>query len=219
MKAIVPAATPVLVELVDGQPTTTSLDVAAHFGKRHDSVLRAIRQLDCSPDFALHNFAECSRPGANNKPEPFFRMTRDGFTFLCMGFTGKEAAKWKEAYISAFNKMETALRAGGLPNIHYPVETLMQVGGHQPRRQPWEAPGTAYVEQWMLFEYGSPLTGLLTDLHRAGYEVGGCLMELEALRHYLTKSRDFISDLRSRSDDLLNEGVRLKDRSRPTSTR
>ncbi len=109
MKAIAPIATPVLVELADGQPTTTSLDIAAHFGKRHDSVLRAIRQLDCSPDFALHNFAECSRPGANNKPEPFFRMTRDGFTFLCMGFTGKEAAKWKEAYINAFNEMERAL--------------------------------------------------------------------------------------------------------------
>ncbi|MGI9701007.1 Rha family transcriptional regulator [Pseudomonas aeruginosa] len=36
-------------------------------------------------------------------------MTRDGFTFLCMGFTGEEAARWKEAYINAFNKMEQAL--------------------------------------------------------------------------------------------------------------
>ncbi|WXF31053.1 Rha family transcriptional regulator (plasmid) [Pseudomonas aeruginosa] len=36
-------------------------------------------------------------------------MTRDGFTFLCIGFTGKEAARWKEAYINAFNKMEQAL--------------------------------------------------------------------------------------------------------------
>ncbi|MBL7583265.1 Rha family transcriptional regulator, partial [Pseudomonas aeruginosa] len=43
------------------------------------------------------------------KPEPYFRMTRDGFTFLCMGFTGKEAARWKEAYINAFNKMEQAI--------------------------------------------------------------------------------------------------------------
>ncbi|MFU7547971.1 Rha family transcriptional regulator, partial [Pseudomonas paraeruginosa] len=55
------------------------------------------------------NFAPCTRPGSNNKPEPYFRMTRDGFTFLCMGFTGKEAARWKEAYINAFNKMEQAL--------------------------------------------------------------------------------------------------------------
>ena len=36
-------------------------------------------------------------------------MTRDGFTFLAMGFTGSEAAKWKEAYINAFNAMESKL--------------------------------------------------------------------------------------------------------------
>jgi Rha family phage regulatory protein len=93
----------------DGRPTTTSLVVAEVFGKRHDDVLKRIRSLDCSPEFTLRNFAECSRRGSNNKPEPFFRMTRDGFTFLCMGFTGKEAARWKEAYIAAFNRMEAEL--------------------------------------------------------------------------------------------------------------
>ena len=36
-------------------------------------------------------------------------MTRDGFTLLCMGFTGKEAMHWKIAYINAFNKMEQVL--------------------------------------------------------------------------------------------------------------
>lgn len=33
-------------------------------------------------------------------------MTRDGFSILAMGFTGAEAMRWKEAYISAFNQME-----------------------------------------------------------------------------------------------------------------
>ena len=99
----------VSVEFVDGKTTTTSLDVATHFGKRHDDVLKRIRSLECSQDFTLRNFAECSRVGANNKPEPYYRVTRDGFTFLCMGFTGKEAARWKESYINAFNKMEQVL--------------------------------------------------------------------------------------------------------------
>lgn len=108
MKAIAPVA-PVAVELIDGHPTTTSLDVAEHFGKRHDDVLKRLRNLDCSPEFTLRNFAERSRPGSNKKPEPYYRMTRDGFTFLCMGFTGKEAAKWKEAYINAFNQLEQAI--------------------------------------------------------------------------------------------------------------
>ncbi|MQU62984.1 transcriptional regulator [Pseudomonas sp. FSL R10-1350] len=112
MKAIAPVTTPVLVELVDGQPTTTSLDVAAHFGKRHDTVLRAVRTLDSSPEFNARNFAEVEYQDAKGERRPQFRMTRDGFTFLCMGFTGKEAAKWKEAYISAFNQMETVLKEG-----------------------------------------------------------------------------------------------------------
>lgn len=100
------AVSPVSVELIGGQPTTTSLDVAAHFGKLHKDVLKRIANLDCSPEFTRRNFAPCTRPGSNNKPEPYYRMTRDGFTFLCMGFTGKEAAKWKEAYINAFNQLE-----------------------------------------------------------------------------------------------------------------
>lgn len=116
MKAIAPVSSQVLVELVDGHPTTTSLDVAAHFGKRHDTVLRAVRQLECSPEFRLHNFAEASQevvqPNGGVAKYPVVRMTRDGFTFLCMGFTGKEAAKWKEAYINAFNQMETVLKDG-----------------------------------------------------------------------------------------------------------
>ncbi|MBX8588655.1 Rha family transcriptional regulator [Pseudomonas cichorii] len=104
------ATSEVHIELVKGQPMTTSIDVASHFGKRHDNVIKAIRNLECPNDFTLLNFEECSRPGANNKPEPFYRMTRDGFAFLCMGFTGKEAARWKVAYINAFNRMEQALK-------------------------------------------------------------------------------------------------------------
>ncbi|EKA30441.1 TPA: phage regulatory protein [Pseudomonas aeruginosa] len=95
--------------IIGGKPTTTSLDVAKHFRKRHDNVLRDIKNLECPEDFALLNFEECSRTGANNRPEPYVRMTRDGFTLLCMGFTGKEAMHWKVAYINAFNKMEQAL--------------------------------------------------------------------------------------------------------------
>ncbi|HBO3641455.1 Rha family transcriptional regulator [Pseudomonas aeruginosa] len=102
-------STEVSVEIIGGKPTTTSLDVAKHFRKRHDNVLRDIKNLECPEDFALLNFEECSRTGASNRPEPYVRMTRDGFTLLCMGFTGKEAMHWKVAYINAFNKMEQAL--------------------------------------------------------------------------------------------------------------
>lgn len=94
------------LELIDGQPTTTSLDVALHFGKRHDAVLRAIRNLDCSAEFAAHNFVASDYTDSSGRRLTQYRMTRDGFTFLCMGFTGTSAARWKEAYISAFNALE-----------------------------------------------------------------------------------------------------------------
>ncbi len=107
-------ATPDLV-VVDGQVTTTSRQVAEHFGKRHDTVLRAIRNLECSPEFHAHNFAEMvMKTGIGSgavRNDPAYRITRDGFVFLAMGFTGKEAAQWKEAYITAFNKMEKELLA------------------------------------------------------------------------------------------------------------
>ena len=107
-------ATPDL-EIIEGQITTTSNQVAAHFGKRHDTVLRAIRNLGCSPEYHARNFAEMVNEveigsGATRK-DPAYRITRDGFTILAMGFTGKEAMQWKEAYITAFNKMEQELLA------------------------------------------------------------------------------------------------------------
>ena len=39
-----------------------------------------------------------------------YYIAKDGFVFLAMGFTGKIAAKFKEAYINAFNEMEEMLR-------------------------------------------------------------------------------------------------------------
>ena len=39
-----------------------------------------------------------------------YDMDRNGFTLLCMGFTGTKALKWKLRYIEAFNAMESELR-------------------------------------------------------------------------------------------------------------
>lgn len=101
------------VEIVNGQLVTNSFKIAEHFGKIHRDVVRAIDGLDCSPEFRVRNFAQSSAP----VPMPrggvrhikAYSITRDGFTFLAMGFTGAKAVQWKEAYIDAFNRMEAAL--------------------------------------------------------------------------------------------------------------
>jgi Rha family phage regulatory protein len=91
------------------KPATTSLLVAEKFGKRHDDVLRAIRNLECSEEFSLRNFTE-SNYSLRGKNYPMYIISRDGFTFLVMGFNGLSASKFKEEYIDQFNKMEAAIR-------------------------------------------------------------------------------------------------------------
>lgn len=103
-----PTVAPILT-LVNNKPVTTSAVVAEHFNKRHDNVLRSIAKLDCSKEFNALNFESVEYLDSKGEKRPAYQMTKDGFVFLCMGFTGKEAAKWKEAYIEAFNKMEAEL--------------------------------------------------------------------------------------------------------------
>ena len=99
----------------DGTVTTTSLQVAQFFGKRHRDVLRAIRNLSSEvPEEHARNFARMSQEvsigNGATREEPAYRMTREGFMLLAMGFTGKEALRWKLAYIAAFNRMEAELQ-------------------------------------------------------------------------------------------------------------
>lgn len=92
-----------IVVISHGQTITTSIVVAEKFRKRHDNVLQAIANLDCSNGFRLLNFQESSYLNEQGKEQPCYTVTRDGFSFLAMGFTGKEAAVWKEKFIAAFN--------------------------------------------------------------------------------------------------------------------
>lgn len=103
-----------LVAVENEHAVTTSLRVAEVFGKQHKDVLKAVKSLDCSEEFRERNFALSKidyQNGNIKKRLPMYYITRDGFMFLVMGFTGKTAAKWKEAYIKAFNEMEAKIRA------------------------------------------------------------------------------------------------------------
>lgn len=99
-----------LVVAENNRVTTTSLIVAKVFGKEHKNVIRDIENLSCSMDFNRLNFERITYKDARNRDQTAYEMTKDGFVFLVMGFTGKTAAKFKEAYIRAFNEMEAKLR-------------------------------------------------------------------------------------------------------------
>ncbi|HCR6052424.1 TPA: Rha family transcriptional regulator, partial [Shigella flexneri] len=87
--------------------------VADYFDKQHKHVLAKIDTLDCSPEFTSANFsADVQTVEIGNGAERESRcylITKDGFMFLVMGFTGKKAARLKEAYIEKFNAMEEEL--------------------------------------------------------------------------------------------------------------
>lgn len=97
------------VQAKQGDVYTTSQQVAEAFGKRHYHVLAKVRELDCSDHFLTHNFSWVQFEHLGNFYDAV-EMTKDGFMFLVMGFTGKKAAAVKEGYIAAFNWMAEELR-------------------------------------------------------------------------------------------------------------
>lgn len=99
------------VSLHSGRPATTSLEVAQFFGKRHDHVMRSVRDLmdNCPEKFTAPNFGVSEYTDETGRSLPMFILYRDGFMLLVMGYTGKKALAMKLAYIEAFNRMEEEL--------------------------------------------------------------------------------------------------------------
>ncbi|EKD4648619.1 TPA: Rha family transcriptional regulator [Escherichia coli] len=98
------------VTIKNGRAVTTSIAIAEFFGKRHERVLDKIRNLDCSAKFTEHNFVSSKYTDSTGRKLPMYQITKNGFVFLVMGFTGKKAAAFKEAYIAEFDRMEEELR-------------------------------------------------------------------------------------------------------------
>ena len=99
------------VDIVDRHPVTSSRKVAEYFGKNHKDVLRTIQNLDCSPEFTERNFAPSEFTDSTGRKLLEYLLTKNGFIFLVMGFTGAKAAKLKEAYIAEFDRMEEEIRS------------------------------------------------------------------------------------------------------------
>lgn len=98
-----------LVNVYEGRVVVSTVEIAKHFEKQHKDILKAIRNLECSKEFVERNYSPISYQDSNNRIQPCYLLTKDGFAFLVMGFTGKKAAEWKEKYIKAFNLMEKRL--------------------------------------------------------------------------------------------------------------
>lgn len=94
----------------NGKPVVDSLRVSEIFGKEHKVVLRSIESCEASENFNRHNFVLTSYKDIQNRKQKMYLLTKDGFVFVAMGFTGKKAAQFKEEYINRFNKMEQFIK-------------------------------------------------------------------------------------------------------------
>lgn len=102
---------------------TTSINIAEVFGKLHKNILQSIELLKPNLpqkfwelNFQLSNYE--TKTGRNTVTQnPMYLLTRDAFTLLVMGFTGKKALQFKLAYIAEFNRMQALLNEKKEQNI------------------------------------------------------------------------------------------------------
>lgn len=114
-----------LVTMYNHQLVTDSRQVAEHFEKQHQHVIRDIENLvnkaeekDASKIGRM--FFETAMPDAYGRMKRVYLMNRDGFSLLVMGFTGAKALEWKLKFLEAFNAMEKAIKTPQItPNPHY----------------------------------------------------------------------------------------------------
>jgi len=127
-----------MVFVKDGDVVTDSLTVAEVFGKRHADVIRSIANLECSEEFNQRNFASVTYIDGKGEERPKYVITRDGFSFLVMGYTGRDAAKFKEDYINEFNRMRAELEGQKLPATITPSQQLQAILMLDGRQQEFE---------------------------------------------------------------------------------
>lgn len=174
-EAAIMATTPTLshpqVTIENGRAVTTSMAVALYFKKLHKNVIQKIESLDCSPEFTRLNFQPSEYIDPTGRTLPAYQITKDGFVFLVMGFTGKKAAAFKEAYIAEFNRMEATLHSQAIPAPAEPSPAERDAYNVQCLMQHYRV----FLEAWThqiepaLKKLESPLVGRLHDRFGDGW--------------------------------------------------
>ena len=107
------------MEEIVRKETMTSLEIAEVTGKRHDSVLRDIRNL-LSQGVDAHNFVETSYTDKANRQQKCFTLTKKGCLILASGYD----ALLREKIINRWEELEIQVRKSEIimPNFSNPAE-------------------------------------------------------------------------------------------------
>lgn len=122
MKAVNAHSIAPTITVCNGLATVLTTNISEVFEKNHRHVLRDVEDIiQRTPEDRRGNFipVELERPSNLGKgivKYKAYALTKAGFTFLAMGFTGEKADKFKWAYIDEFDRMEKALSGEGGPD-------------------------------------------------------------------------------------------------------
>lgn len=170
--------TDLVIRSQQGRDVTTSLIVAEVFGKEHSKVCRDIENLSCSESFNAANFGVISYIDSRGREQKAYEMTKDGFSFLVMGYTGEKAGQFKEAFINEFNRREMMLKSDDyiLARSQEILHNRLQMAEKQLEAQRAEleaaAPKVAFANA-MLASKNSCLVGELAKIiSQNGYTIG-----------------------------------------------
>jgi Rha family phage regulatory protein len=114
-----------------------SLQIAETFEKRHADVLRdvdkniAVLEKIGERKFAFTSFIQDTYRDTQNKKQPRYLMTRDGFTKLAFGYEGEKAAKFQVDYINRFNQMEAFIQSLLATKMEFPAFTEAIMLSHE----------------------------------------------------------------------------------------
>ncbi|HHP5704933.1 TPA: Rha family transcriptional regulator, partial [Campylobacter jejuni] len=80
----------------------------------HKDILEIIRSKIRNKEiqnFNGRNFSPVKYRDAKGEMRPAYQLTKDGFSFIAMGLTGRKADKFKIEFINAFNEMKNIIRS------------------------------------------------------------------------------------------------------------
>ncbi|EJN8536456.1 Rha family transcriptional regulator, partial [Escherichia coli] len=186
--ATIPALSQPEITIQNGRAVTTSVAIANFFDKRHERVIDKVRNLECSIEFTEHNFVSSKYTDSTGRKLPMYQITKNGFVFLVMGFTGKKAAAFKEAYIAEFDRMEKQLweqkqlaLSSPAMNINFPLSWFSE---HHPyATMNYVDRNTLQLDTSVLFDMPSPAMRIFNELRRNGYNVDAAVAEFNAFKH------------------------------------
>jgi len=157
------------ITVIDGQPTTTTQDIATVYGKQHAKVLAIVRQRmsECPDEWRLANFGETVTERENPSggapiQSPVIRMTKKGFHFVVGKFTGAKAVAHQIAFADEFERMEQTLqtrtpRKSARQSITIDVRGLLLSGQSEPQPLPPELLRAINDRAWEIMRELHPL--------------------------------------------------------------